>query len=280
MLLGMRSPDRGSTQEQSGDRLLLDPRSGVPLYMQVERSLRDRISAGEWAPGAQIPTEEKLCSAYGVSRVTVQQAMSNLVADGLVVRERGRGRFVRDSGLIARERGVTSFTTELHEIGLKPGSLVLERSVLTAQQADIADTLQLKKSDAVIRWKRLRTANDEPIALQTSVLPLRRFPGLEDADLEGASLYDILFERYGLLDVEAVDTYAVASLDQADAKLLSVPKGSPAFLVERLTLAADGPVEHTRSLIRGDRYRVRLTLGARPAVHAFHLEDQEAGSRG
>jgi GntR family transcriptional regulator len=276
----MRSADRGSTQEQSGNRLLLDPRSGVPLYMQVERSLRDRIGAGEWAPGDQIPTEEKLCSSYGVSRVTVQQAMSNLVADGLVVRERGRGRFVRDSGLIARERGVTSFTTELHEIGLKPGSLVLERSVLTAQQADVADILQLKKSDAVIRWRRIRTANDEPIALQTSVLPLRRFPGLEDADLEGSSLYDILFERYGLLDVEAVDTYAVASLDQADAKLLRVPKGSPAFLVERLTLAADGPVEHTRSQIRGDRYRVRLTLGARPSVHAFHLEDQEAGGRG
>ncbi len=279
MLGAMRDPDRGSTQEPPGSRLLLDPRSGVPLYMQVERSLRDRITEGEWAPGEQIPTEEKLCKAYGVSRVTVQQAMSNLVADGLVVRERGRGRFVRDSGLIARERGVTSFTTELIEIGLKPGSVVLERSVLTAQQAGIVDMLRLKRSDPVIRWKRLRTANDEPIGLQTSVLPLRRFPGLEGVDLEGTSLYSILFERYGLLAIEAIDTYAVALLDQGDAKLLSVPKGSPAFHVERLTLAADGPVEHTRSLMRGDRYRVRLTLGARPSVHALQLEYQEAGAR-
>jgi GntR family transcriptional regulator len=253
----------------------LDHRSGVPLYMQVEGSLRRRITSGEWAAGEQIPTEDKLCTAYGVSRITVRQAMSKLIADGLVVQERGRGRFVRDKSLVARERGVTSFTDELLEMGLKPGSVVLERRVLRAEKAGVVEVLRLEPHDFVVRWKRLRTADNEPMGLQTSILPLRRLPGLEEIDLDGRSLYSVLFEHYGLLGVEAVDTYTVSTVGSGDAKLLKVATGSPAFMVERLTSATEGPVEYTRSVMRGDRYRVRLTLGS---GHAHALAPGTMGS--
>ena len=239
----------------------LDLGSGVPLYMQVERSLRARINSGEWVPGHQIPTEERLCSIYGVSRITVRQAVANLVAQGLVVLERGRGRFVRDNSLVAREHGVTSFTTDLLEVGLKPGSVVLEREVLSAKDAGVVDPLRLEPDSLVVRWKRLRTSDGEPIGLQTSVLPTARFPGLDQIDLHESSLYAVLSERYGVVPTEAVDTYTVGSLNELQAKLLAVAYGSPAFQAERVALDADGPFECTRSVMRGDRYRVRLTLG-------------------
>ncbi|MGA3214945.1 MAG: GntR family transcriptional regulator [Acidimicrobiales bacterium] len=244
----------------------LDVRSGVPLYMQVERSLRTRIVSGEWMPGQQIPTEDQLCSTYGVSRITVRQAVANLVAQGMIAVERGRGRFVRDSSVVARERSVTSFTTELLEMGLKAGSLVLDRAVLTAAEAMVADELDVEPTSLVVRWKRLRTGDGEPMGLQTSVLPIARFPGLEEVDLEGRSLYAVLFERYGLLPAKAVDTFTVGSLKAFDAGLLNVEIGSPAFLVERLTFATDGPFEYTQSVMRGDRYRVRLVLATPPQV--------------
>jgi GntR family transcriptional regulator len=232
--------------------------------MQVEKSLRARIASGEWMPGQQIPIEDQLCATYGVSRITVRQAVANLVNQGLIVVERGRGRFVRDSSVVARERSVTSFTTELEEMGLKAGSVVLERSVTTADEALVTEPLQLEPGAPVVRWKRLRTGDGEPMGLQTSVLPLARFPGLEEVDLEGLSLYAVLYQSYGLLPEKAIDTFTVGSLDARDAQLLKLQPGSPAFRVERLTLASDGPFEYTRSVMRGDRYQVRLVLATPP----------------
>ncbi|HTW98960.1 MAG TPA: GntR family transcriptional regulator, partial [Acidimicrobiales bacterium] len=161
------------------------------------------------------------------------------------------------------ERGVTSFTADLAEMGFKAGSVVLERNVLTAAAAEVSEVLELDPDAPVVRWRRLRTGDGDPIGLQTSVLPLTRFPGLEDVDLEERSLYGVLFERYGFLPTKAVDTYTVGLLRARDAKLLKVDANTPAFLVERLTLGADGPLEHTRSVMRGDRYCVRLVLGNR-----------------
>lgn len=252
-----------SELEAADPAIALDVESGVPLYLQVERSLRARLAAGEWTAGQQIPTEDRLCATYGVSRITVRQAVANLVADGLVVRERGRGRFVRDNRLVAHEHGVTSFTDDLTEMGVQPGSVVLEQQVLSAEEAGAVESLLVRPTSRVVRWKRLRTGDGEPMGLQTSVLPLERFPGLDDVDLAGRSLYGVLSERYGFSPVKAIDTYTVGSLDAVDARVLGVAYGSPAFQVERVTLSSDGPVEYTRSVMRGDRYRVRLVLGSR-----------------
>lgn len=259
----LSSQRAGLTPSDDAGTLTLDLRSGVPLYMQVERSLRAFIASGEWAAGQQIPTEETLCSMYGVSRITVRQAVSNLVAEGMILRRRGRGRFVPENSLVAREKDVTSFTAELLNMGLKPGSVVLEQKVLKAREAGVDDVLRLEPRAPVVRWKRLRTGDDEPIGLQTSVLPLDKFPGLEEVDLEARSLYSVLFEIYKVSPVQATDTYTVGLLGRADANLLKVRAGSPTFRVERLTFGSDGPFEYTRSTMRGDRYQVRLVLGSR-----------------
>lgn len=248
------------TETSPAMRPSLDPGSGLPLYLQVERSMHGRIERGEWQPGEQIPAESDLCRSYRVSRVTMRQALARLVDRGVLVRERGRGTFVRDTSLTAGARGVTSFTAELRELGLTAGSRVLERTVVSAGAAGVADALRVDPETELLRLRRLRTGGGRPIGVQTTLLTLSRFPGLDRLDIEDRSLYATLREVYGLVPVEAVETFTVAGVPSADAAIMDVRAGSHAFRVERLTLDAHGPFEHTTSVMRGDRYRVRLVL--------------------
>jgi GntR family transcriptional regulator len=238
----------------------LDPTSGLPLYLQLEQTLQQRIDSGEWVAGVQIPTEGELCEAYLVSRATVRQALARLVDRGLLLRERGRGTFVRDAGLIAGGRGVTSFTAELAELGMIAGATVLDRSVVTAGEQDVDDALQLDPEAPLLWLRRLRTGNGKPIGVQTTLLPLQRFAGIEDVDLRDRSLYAVLRETWGVVPTEAIETFTVVAADAETAKLLEVPEGTPAFHVDRLTFDAREPFEFARSVMRGDRYRVRLVL--------------------
>lgn len=252
------SPER--TADRPAPRYPLDTGSGVPLYLQVERSLQHRLEQGEWKYGEQVPTEGEMCRDYGVSRVTMRQALARLVDRGLLTRERGRGTFVRDTSLTAGGRGVTSFTTELAQLGMDAGGRVLSRRVVTAAEADVVDALQLEPRAPVVELVRLRTGAGKPMGIQTSALPLHRFPGLADLDLDNRSLYATLRERYGLVPTEAVETFTVSGVPADVASLLEVQPDAHAFHVERLTLDAHGPFEYVRSIMRGDRYRVRLVL--------------------
>jgi len=246
--------------DRGAPRYPLDPSSGVPLYLQVERSLQHRLEQGEWKYGEQVPTEGEMCRDYGVSRVTMRQALARLVDRGLLTRERGRGTFVRDTSLTAGGRGVTSFTTELAQLGMDAGGRLLSRRVLTAVEADVAEALQLEAKAPVVELHRLRTGAGQPMGVQTSHLPLQRFPGLDVLDVDDHSLYATLRQHYGLVPTEAVETFTVSGVPADIAPLLEVQPDAHAFHVERLTLDAHGPFEYVRSIMRGDRYRVRLVL--------------------
>jgi GntR family transcriptional regulator len=112
----------------------------------------------------------------------------------------------------------------------------------------------------VMELRRLRTGDGEPIGLQTASLSLSRFPGLDGEGLEDVSLYYVLRSAYGVTLVEAIETFRIGEVGTADARLLGVAPRSPAFMVERRTFDRLGPFEHVVSLMRPDRYEVRLRL--------------------
>jgi GntR family transcriptional regulator len=236
----------------------LDVSTGVPLHKQVEDDLRRRI-ATEWRPGERIPAEEQLCAVYGVSRITMRQALGRLVQSGLLVRERGRGTFVRDTALTAGARHVTSFTTELAQLGLVAGAKVLDVATIPADEPT-ALALDIDEGDPVVRVHRLRTGDGRPIGIQTSYLPARRFPGLERLEIGDRSLYGLLRAEYGVTPTEAVETFTVGTIKGRDAALLEVTPRACGFFVERVTYYQHGPFERVISVMRGDRYRIRLVL--------------------
>lgn len=232
-----------------------------PLYYQLEQLLLQQILDGQWPQGTQIPTEDELCRQYGVSRVTAQQAVRNLVNAGHLIRERGRGTFVRLPNLTAGERHLRSFSQEMLDMNFKAGAEVISVTTTTAQAA--AKYLGLSSIDPVIALRRLRTGNNLPIGIQTALLPLNRFPGLEDSVHTAQSLYSFLHQRYGVIPLSAEETFEARSIQEDDAQYLQIVPGSCGFFVTRITLDETGPFEYTTSVMRADRYRLqwKLTLG-------------------
>jgi GntR family transcriptional regulator len=231
----------------------------VPLYHQIANDLRRKIASGAWSAGSQMPSEEELTAAYGVSRITVRQALSILVQEGLVTRQPGRGSFVRDPSITAGPRRLTSFSEEMRAKGLTPSSRVLDSRVISADQA-LAEALQVVPGAPVLRLERLRLGNGEPIGIQVAHVPIDRYPGLDAVDFSVASLYAEMERRSGLPVEEAEETYIVGQADPQVASELSIAVGSPVLVVERRAWSGGVVVEFTRSIMRGDRYRIQVRL--------------------
>ena len=231
----------------------------IPLYLQVEHDLRRLIDAGDWGPGYRIPSEKELESLYGASRITIRRALQDLASDGLLIREPGRGTFVRETTLTAEPRGVTSFTEEMVRLGLRAGARMIHNGMEPADPIT-ARRLRLEEGDPVAVIQRLRLAEDKPFGIQRTRLPADRFQGLQDIDLAGRSLYKHLRATYGVSPTEADEMFRVGQIESNDAKLLKVEPGACAFLVERLTFDEQGPFEFVESVMRGDRYRIHLGL--------------------
>lgn len=237
----------------------VDITSPVPYYLQICESMRARILAGEWPRGGQIPTEAELCEAYDVSRVTVRQALALLVRDGLLVRGRGRGTFVKEPNLTAAPRSVSSFSTELRDLGMRPGSRILHADV-TSAAPEIAAEMDIEVGSELITLRRLRTADERPIGVQNTLLVASRFEGLLDVLKDSASLYEVMRDYYGVVASGATEVFKATTVDRGDAELLDCEPGQPAFEVTRVTFDERGVFERTFSILHGDRYQVRIAL--------------------
>lgn len=233
---------------------------GTPLYRRIQSDLRERVTGGDLPPGAQVETEQELMAQYGVSRATVRQALSGLVAEGLLEIRRGRGTYVHGAALEHKLGGFYTFSREVERHGMRPGTRVraigIERAGVT-----VADALGLAPRTAVVALSRIRLADDEPIVTETSYLPAARFRGLEDVDLSNASLYDTLTTTFGVRPVRARETFVPVLLGEDDAAILGGEPGDPVLRVERTTYDTDGEIiEYCRSILRADRYRYSVEL--------------------
>jgi GntR family transcriptional regulator len=239
---------------------VLDKDLPAPLYHQLQCVLKMEIESGRWQPDEQLPTESKIAERFGVSKITVRQAMQALAEQGYIRREQGRGTFVSRRKFDEGPRELTSFTEEMKRHDLVASSHVLAQTVVLAD-ARVSDALRLAEPESVFVLRRLRLANGEPMGVQTAHIPAALVPGLEKENLESASLYETLQKRFGLYPARARETYFAALADQAASDLLGIAAGSPVFAVERVTLLPnEKPFEFVQSVMRGDRYSIVLDL--------------------
>ncbi|MGO9896119.1 MAG: GntR family transcriptional regulator [Bryobacteraceae bacterium] len=237
----------------------LDKSLPVPLYHQLECVLRQAIESGEYQAGQQLPNEDQLAERFAVSKITVRQALHDLANHGYVRREQGRGTFVSKLRLDQGPHELLGFNEEMRRRRLVPATKVLKIDVILAGPA-IAGPLELEPRAAVVRLKRLRLADGEPMGVQTAHIPSALAPGLETEDFENRSLYDLLRSR-GLWPARARETHCASVADRAAARLLRIPAGTPVFAAERITFLANGkPFELVNSVMRGDRYSIVLDL--------------------
>lgn len=209
--------------------------------------------------GDALPAERALAAEMGVARMTLRHAVDELVREGRLVRRQGSGTYVAEPK-IAWPLTLASFSDDMRRRGFAPSSrtLAFERRPAGAR---IAARLGVSPRDEVVRAVRLRLADDEPMALETVHIPADRVPGLSAADLAGGSFYALLAERYGTVPEDGFQTVEPTVVEPEEAELLGVPALAPALLFERTTRdASGGVIEHSRSLYRGDRYRLQAEL--------------------
>ena len=243
-------------------RLELGP---VPLHHQVYLDLKAALDDGEWAVGDRLPPERELAGRYGCSLITVRRALDELSREQRLERTRGRGTFVLALRVDRNLAGSLSFSEEMRQRGLAPETRLIAARPQAAGEA-VAEALGLELGAPVVFLERLRLAAGVPLLLERASLPAERFPGLLAADLETQSLYDILGGQYGTPVVRARELLEPVVLRAAEARLLGVPRGRPALLVEGIAYTTDGSaVEFARSWVRGDqtRYYVERVVARR-----------------
>jgi GntR family transcriptional regulator len=209
--------------------------------------------------GQAIPSERHLTQELGVSRLTVRAALDELVRDGYLDRRHGSGTYVTEPK-IAQPLTLTSFSEEMRRRGMVPGSRTLELT-LTSAGARLARRLQVSPEETLVRVKRLRLADAEPMAMEVLHIPEALVPGLTKADLENRSFYELLAERYEIVIGSGTQTIEPTVTNEEESEVLGVPLHTPAFLFERTTVSESGRiVEFVRSIYRGDRYRLVADL--------------------
>jgi GntR family transcriptional regulator len=226
-----------------------------PQYRQIEDALRERIA--RLRPGERLPSDSDLVAEFGVSRMTARNAMQRLAEDGLVRREPGRGSFVSQPSAHRRTNRLMTFTREMIRTGRIPRSQVLTRVVRPSTVAE-AEALGLEPRQPIVHLRRLRLADDQPIALESAVLIADTAPVILRADLERGSLHETLTGAgFGLR--RGTGTIGAAQATAEEARLLGIRVGA-ALLVERRAIADDDGrrIEATESRYPADRYGLEV----------------------
>jgi DNA-binding GntR family transcriptional regulator len=246
-------------------------RGPIPLHHQVYLELRAALDAGRWTTGDRLPTERELSESFGCSLITVRRALDELRRERRLERTPGRGTFVTSPPLERDLTALTSFSDEMRQRGLDPETRVIKTAKQGADQK-VAAALAIAPGAETFVVERVRSVDGRPLLLEQVHLPTSRFRGLEAADLERGSLYELLSSEYGAAPVRAQETIEPILPTAREAELLGQSPRRPALLIELVAYASDEtPVEYCRAVVRGDRARYRVDAqGSR--LDALHTE--------
>jgi len=227
----------------------------IPAYFQLKEIIREKIESGELKTGEKIPSENKLSELYQISRMTARQAIRELVEEGLLYREKGKGTFVASPKFKRDLLGLNSLTEEMKQRGYKVITKVLDMKVIPASK-EIAHKLEIVPEEKVVKIDRLRLANHQPFFLETSFLPFELCPGLVKDDLAKNSLYFLLEEKYGLILDNAIISIEAVSANVYHSSMLKIKKGAPLLLLEQTTYLNTGrPIQFLEAVCRSDKYK-------------------------
>ena len=202
--------------------MLLDKNNYVPLYVQLYRQLREQILNGEYKQGEFIPSETEVMKAFETTRGTVRNAISLLVNDGLVQQVRGKGTLVLLRPLkysITNFGGFTDYLNVRNEVGV---SKVLDLSIVS---------LEGKRFYKLIRARGVKKGDTTTyLMIDTSILPVSLFPGLDQYDFEKESLYQVLREKYLIYPNRTEIALSPVSIDKQTREILQVHENEHALL--------------------------------------------------
>lgn len=233
---------------------MINKNSPIPIYFQIEERIKGLIENGDLKPGDALPSENEYAERYGISRMTVRQAITDLVNSGYLYRQKGRGTFVADRKIEQPLEGLTSFTEDMKARGLEPSSRLLKLELCPANDP-VARVLQIPLHDPVYEIRRIRLANQIPMAYETTFMSAKLVTGLTDKIVQD-SLYKYIEEDLKLRIKHARQEIEASIVREEELPYLEIYPGAPVLLMQRLSfLENNQPLEWVKSVYRADRYK-------------------------
>ncbi|MGY4688346.1 GntR family transcriptional regulator [Salibacterium sp. K-3] len=223
-------------------------------HLEVSDYIISQIKHEYYKPGQKIPSEHALAETFQTNRSVIRQAVMRVTNLGWVTPVQGKGAFVnkRPKPIPFHLSSRTCFSKNVEKTGKRFGSRLMEWSKEPPSD-DEADRLQLKGECLIYRLHILRSADEHPMALTTSVLPADEVPGLEDQLDSFYSLYQILEESYHFTPVRSFSTVAAEFPSIHEGRLLETPENVPIIHIESVMNHPGGaPVELANARIRSD----------------------------
>lgn len=229
-----------------------------PLYGQLVDDIKETIEKEHQAHDL-LPSERELAEIYGVSRTTVRLALQELENLGFIYKKHGKGTFVSSiSDSILNLTGAYSFTEQMTSLGKEPSTKILEFLIVESNKY-LSEQLNVHKGSKLIKIKRLRLADDEPMMLERTYLPYKRFEGLSSEMLEEKPMYDIFYETFEQRIKYAEEEFYASIVSDKDADYIEVPKGSASLNLVRKTVNQENEIiEYTLSVARADQFRYKV----------------------
>jgi GntR family transcriptional regulator len=234
--------------------------SRVPRYHQIARTLRERIAASGQGPGERLDNQRSLAREFGVTLMTLRQALDLLERDGLIARRHGLGTFVARPAIDYDILHLRALAGDLSALGEDVATRFL-RSHFAVADRRVADALGLAPPAQVFVLERLRLVDGEPVSFQASYLPAALGVEVSRADLAVTPLRQVLTFKLGIEITAARETVSAVPLDRRAARELDCRPGLAAFRSDRVSVGPDGtPIVYDRVFIPGDRFRITRTL--------------------
>jgi len=229
------------------------------LFVTIYRKLLTDIQQGIYLENASLPSEEKLCKKYNVSRSTLRRALDLLKATGIIETVNGTGSYIKPHLFTQPLSSFYSFTDMLKSVDIIIQNRVISCDLVEAD-ASLEHETGYPLGTQFHKLVRLRSAKEYPLMLEVTYLPQARFLSLDTDILSNSSLYDFLRERYGFHADRAVEKFQPVMPRPEEKTLLHILSDTPCTLLERYSYESDTLIEYTKSVVRGDKYAFRVDL--------------------
>ncbi|WP_297419905.1 GntR family transcriptional regulator [Clostridium sp.] len=228
-------------------------------YEEIAEDIRNGILSGKYSSNEQLPLEKEMCEQYGVSRITIKKAVDELVIQGLVIKRRGSGTFVKalddeDVQELSLARQFEGFTQTHRE--KKVTSKIINFEVIHPSE-EIATKLKITCDDFVYYIIRVRYANDAPYVIEYTYMPISLIPGIKN-DILLNSIYTYIEKKLNLKIKSGHRIVRAILPNELEQEYLEIADNFPILEVEQVGFLDNGqPFEYSKAHHRSDTMEFR-----------------------
>lgn len=229
----------------------------LPVYIQIHDQLKEEIQQGVWKVGDRLPSERELSGKFGVSRMTLRQAIQTLADEGILERKIGSGTYVANEKVQEKMSGTTSFTEIMESQGRVPSSKTIAYFLSPASSSEM-EKLNLKKDEQILRMERIRYADGIPICFEVASIPQKLIASFSKSEIT-ESFYHTLETKGDKKIGHANQTVSATLASEQIAEYLDVKRGEAILRLRQVSYFEEGtPFEYVRTQYVGNRFEFYL----------------------